>query len=805
MLSLSLRIQSVVVSTLLAACVSTAYALPTGGGGGGGGGSLPPPPPPECVDSKTLTINATPNEIVLGGSPATVSWAYQPPAEYAQVTGLHVVVDGAPAAWVGTKSVKPLSDWPYVAQVVYDPVGQAVLTVDTLVRVDLPKTVDINGNDAGWRALLMQAVGTPNTIVRLGAAVDMDMSGQESIPVAPGVTLMGGQPCALGTPSAPEVLIGPITGGSACGERTAELAGPRLSTHTRPKPLFDLLCDGNVVADNIRITGFRLQGPDTSNTSVDGDDKLQHGINITSCVGVDIGNMELSGWSGAAVFVQDLDGSNPPVRRQMGPGVVRIHDSYIHHNQHIGKGAVSEVQPVEGTVCVTRPVDLKRTTTDLLFLEPHSDVMWLGATIDGNRWVNGEYRPISDARSPITVSLSLDPHNASKKPSAVVSAPTLSTMRDALNQVRAQMDGATLPAMVDFSQELVSTKADLMVHLGGRFDGTVHKVVGNFDFSDTSKTNKVVSVYQQVYFTADVDTPRPDASVFASGRAYTDNEMLISSISYGRQLILTAESEDAGSDLQTAVQYSYKGGVSGSADAKLHNEQVLRRSKVNVFILGGSADAAQQIVIDTSAPDGGVAQIRNYINSGATFNKDTAAEPVSYRLRFLKDNAIGNVNLTTSFTERQCVQSVGRVAIRDLRIRVVKESDSGNNIELYGNIAVTAGPNATSDIGTDVWRRNSSNYVEVNEGAEISLPEPTLTFDRIDKTFDQAYVRVAGDLWDQDDTSADDHISSDGRRVDLRYATAGNSTREGAPSDEQMAEFGGDGNIVQVLFRVVLE
>jgi hypothetical protein len=63
---------------------------------------------------------------------------------------------------------------------------------------------------------------------------------------------------------------------------------------------------------------------------MDGDDKLERGIQIDSCLGVEIANMELSGWSGAAIYIADGQG------RQLGPDTVRIHDNFIHHNQHVG-------------------------------------------------------------------------------------------------------------------------------------------------------------------------------------------------------------------------------------------------------------------------------------------------------------------------------------------------------------------------------------------------------------------------------------------------------------------------------------
>lgn len=41
--------------------------------------------------------------------------------------------------------------------------------------------------------------------------------------------------------------------------------------------------------------------------------------------------MEISGWSGQGIYVED------PLGRQFNPDAVKIHDNFIHHNQHIGE------------------------------------------------------------------------------------------------------------------------------------------------------------------------------------------------------------------------------------------------------------------------------------------------------------------------------------------------------------------------------------------------------------------------------------------------------------------------------------
>jgi hypothetical protein len=113
--------------------------------------------------------------------------------------------------------------------------------------------------------------------------------------------------------------------------RNAHRLGPRIFTRSRPKPLFLIRCnsDNTILGDHVRISGFRLQGPHYQ--TMDGDANLETGIKVASCVDVEISNMEISGWSGSGVSVED--GDNPRIH---GPGAIRIHDNYIHHHQHKG-------------------------------------------------------------------------------------------------------------------------------------------------------------------------------------------------------------------------------------------------------------------------------------------------------------------------------------------------------------------------------------------------------------------------------------------------------------------------------------
>ena len=106
--------------------------------------------------------------------------------------------------------------------------------------------------------------------------------------------------------------------------------------------------DNEGQADHIVISGFRLIGPSLG--------QQQHGdrgIVIIKCVDIEISNMEVAGWGGEGIKIQDehdeypesewnLRGQpgacnepphNGPGGRIASPDQVRIVDNYIHHNQ----------------------------------------------------------------------------------------------------------------------------------------------------------------------------------------------------------------------------------------------------------------------------------------------------------------------------------------------------------------------------------------------------------------------------------------------------------------------------------------
>jgi hypothetical protein len=196
------------------------------------------------------------------------------------------------------------------------------------------KVVEIRGTTdpeirRSQRDLLKSSLAKDNIIVRLGPDVHLDFSDLPAsfFPIFVGtcVTLTsvasfdGPQPGEARTPHSPGPLL-------------------RFGPHRDGAEVFFEIN----MSDGTRISGFRLWGPNFGFQKTD-----EKGIHIKRSVNIEISNMEIAGWGGDGIAVDDDFG---PGHRITNPEQILIHDNFIHHNQH-----PSEEGHAEGYGVVTGP------------------------------------------------------------------------------------------------------------------------------------------------------------------------------------------------------------------------------------------------------------------------------------------------------------------------------------------------------------------------------------------------------------------------------------------------------------------
>jgi hypothetical protein len=89
-------------------------------------------------------------------------------------------------------------------------------------------------------------------------------------------------------------------------------------------------CGGFPNSDGVRISGIRLDGGESDDPFSAVGKEDADGIRVMSSTNVEIDHNEIFRWRGSAVGVHDSDGR----LNLANADAVRVHDNYIHHNQH---------------------------------------------------------------------------------------------------------------------------------------------------------------------------------------------------------------------------------------------------------------------------------------------------------------------------------------------------------------------------------------------------------------------------------------------------------------------------------------
>lgn len=303
--------------------------------------------------------------------------------------------------------------------------------------------------------------------------------------------------------------------------------------------------------------------------------------------------------------------------------------------------------------CTEQQYEVAAEYDEQLILNPTSDVLWPGAIIDGNTIDTGEYVPIVVDRNPVTISVSLINIEGAK--SRTVADPKLSTMREAISDIlSSEVTGAT-EARVTFEVVDVHSESQLDLALGVSYNSGTVNVKNQFDFSRTDVLSRTIVKFLQVYYTIDVDVPQKPSECFAPAVSWASldqqingqvSPMYVSTIAYGRMALFTMESTYSSTQIHNALDASFAA-IKTNTTLDVKHASVLQQSSMKATIIGGSGAQAVQVV-------NGFEGLRTYMTEGGNYDKDTAAAPLAYKLRYLCDNGSCRIVMAQNYVVRSC-------------------------------------------------------------------------------------------------------------------------------------------------------
>jgi thiol-activated cytolysin len=362
-------------------------------------------------------------------------------------------------------------------------------------------------------------------------------------------------------------------------------------------------------------------------------------------------------------------------------------------------------------VCHSQQVQETRQYDEIVAYNAGSESLWPGALLRGDSVLTGQLSQVVFERQPATVSVSLE--NLAGAKSATIQNPSLSSFRDSITGILdAEVTGAT-PANIHAEIEQVHSREQLAMALGTSVSGIglPGRIAASFNFDDESIRSRYLVRYTQSYYTVDLDVPGRPSDMFAPSVSLQEvQEKLppgsppayVSSVTYGRVVIFTFESQYSARELGSALDFAYSGGVDVSGEVSVTYEEMMARSNINAYILGGSGgDAAKSLT--------GYDELMTFIQSGGDYSPDSPGAPIAYKLSYLKDNSPVRMSFTRDFEIKSC-ERVSQAVRVTLERFYVEDSGGDDDVRVFGLIQAR-GQNERTLFGKD-----RENAVRIGEG-----------------------------------------------------------------------------------------
>ena len=371
--------------------------------------------------------------------------------------------------------------------------------------------------------------------------------------------------------------------------------------------------------------------------------------------------------------------------------------------------------------CSTQNLEETRQYDRIVAYAANSDSLYPGALVSADSVLTGLFTQVVLPRAPATISVSLENLEGSK--SAVVEDVSLSGYRNALASILdSQITGST-PANLYSEIEEVHDESQLNMALGvqASWGLGLASLKSSFNWEQQEIRSRYVVRYTQAYYTVDLDAPALPSSMLAPTVTLDEvsakmNEehppVYVSSVTYGRMVVFTFESEYSSQEMGAALEFAYSGGVDVAGDVSVTYKDIISRSKITAFILGGDAGAAVKTIDSYEA-------LIAFIKNGGNYSKESPGAPIAYKLSYLKDNSPARMSFTTDYDVKECTRVSQKVKVTLHSIAVEEDGgDAGGELEIYGRIWAEGTTSAT------LFDKNGDNWVRINEGAQFGAGAP---------------------------------------------------------------------------------
>ena len=429
-------------------------------------------------------------------------------------------------------------------------------------------------------------------------------------------------------------------------------------------------------------------------------------------------------------------------------------------------------------VCTRTSYNLENNFEEIAILRPTADVIWPGSLVEANQsLLDGLPEPARFDRSPVKIRVDLPGIGANG--TKTIERPDEANVQTAIDEAlewwnaNAYEEGYVNASSSSnrITTSYSSTQASMDVGLNVAW--ATGDVQSQFNYETSAERRVVMSTYKQAFYTVTFvqesgaqpeDVFGPDVTLGDVQAAFDSNTppAYVASVTYGRIIMFRMETSSSYTSAEVEAAFRYAAGSQVDGDMEARYEEILERSTVEVITLGGDAEAASEAVTARSAGD-----LEPIITGeNAVYSRGNPGVPISYAVKYLKDDQLAKLGYTTEYTATECssVQTANTITVNLKEFFVRSDCDGGLNGD--GEFQFRAIVNGGGTREGDFIRGRPE--VELGDGDRVVLNEEVV-FDMERRDGNQFGITFYSTEWDRDGLQ---------RRIkDSRMATLSNSKR----------------------------
>ncbi len=318
------------------------------------------------------------------------------------------------------------------------------------------------------------------------------------------------------------------------------------------------------------------------------------------------------------------------------------------------------------TNCTTTTYSLETNFEDIAILKPNAGIIWPGALVKiDNDLRGGLPTPVTLGRAP--VDLRVDLPGIGENGNVAVDNPTFNSVDAGIDtalewwNANAYDEGYVNEGSSFTSEKTAYSSKQVSLELGINIEWASSDFSSQLNFQSTKERRVANMVFKQVFYTVSMAPPASPTAVFNENLSSQDVASTFSSsappgyiqsVSYGRIIMFRLETNYESTDVQLEAALGYAAGKNNSIEVESEAtlKSILANSSITTVVIGGNAEVATEAV--TARDFGDLAPIIQ--GSNAVYSRDNPGSPISYTVRFLKDNTIAKMGYTDNYQAEIC-------------------------------------------------------------------------------------------------------------------------------------------------------